>query len=236
LSLDAVQANRIWPALGSVSVRLPGAVGGCVSPVPVSGPDSSNSATCAAGQPVLAVMSSRTKRVVAVNAMATVLAPPGVKSYPAGATMSENDVPFVLPRTASVCGSLSTTRSTALVEPRSAWIHCGNALLLLSQYVPWLPSMLLPTGKPGSALLADTVALSGISAVTVGSEARLGPPAAAAEVTAIPAATRPTVRVPLISHARSCLRFMVPSVRPPAQAVVGSSSFTERLSGCNTVR
>jgi hypothetical protein len=85
--------------------------------------------------------------------MVTVLPLPGVKLYPAVPTMSANDVPFVLPRTASVwvrdpqlAGSFSTALLTALAEPRSAWIHCGNALLSLSQYVAWSPSMLLPTG------------------------------------------------------------------------------------------
>ena len=52
------------------------------------------------------------------------------------------DEPLVEPNTDSVCvrvcqsdegGNFSTTRSTLTVAPRSAWIHCGNALLALSQ-------------------------------------------------------------------------------------------------------
>ena len=61
-------------------------------------------------------------------------------------------LPFVLPVIARVCvrrsqppGSPRITRPTDVDAPRSIWIHCGNALLTLSQYEPGLPS----TADPG---------------------------------------------------------------------------------------
>ena len=103
-------------------------------------PCTSNSAACAAGQPVLAVMFSRTKRALVARLMATVLPEAGSKRYPADPTTSAKFVPLVLPWTDSVCvrasqpdGSLSTSWVTLAVLPRSAWIHCGNTLFVLSQ-------------------------------------------------------------------------------------------------------
>ena len=65
LSVEAFQVSRICPDAGWVKARLVGAVGGWVSPV--AGPYTSNSESWPAGQPVFAVMFSRTYRVVAVR-------------------------------------------------------------------------------------------------------------------------------------------------------------------------
>jgi hypothetical protein len=137
LSVEADQASRICPALGSVSARFAGAAGGCVSPV--SGPYSSNSLSCAAGHCVLPVTSSRTYRADPLTGIVTVFAL-GEKRYPLAAARSVNDVPLSLPRTASVCvrdsqltGNFSTIRDSALADPRSAWIHWGNAPFADSQ-------------------------------------------------------------------------------------------------------
>ena len=87
LSVDAVQVSLTWPVAGSVKARLPGAVGGCVSPA--DGPYTSNSPICPAGQPVFAVMFSRTNRVVVGDRlMVTVLPVAGSNGYPAEATRS----------------------------------------------------------------------------------------------------------------------------------------------------
>ncbi len=74
-------------------------------------------------------------------------------------------VPSVLPCTDSVwvrephaVGSRSTSRFTPTPAPRSTWIHCGKALLALSQYVPWLPSFALP-GAYGAIELLAVIAL-----------------------------------------------------------------------------
>src|SRR2546423_6615287 len=151
LSVEAVQVSLICPVAGSVNARLPGALGGWVSPE--DGPYTSNSEICPAGQAVLAVMNNRRNRVVvAVRLMVTVLPVAGSKVYPAEPTRSAKLVPSVLPRTARVCvrvpqpdtGTFSTTLVTATDAPRSTCSHCGNALFVLSQYVDWLPSLALP--------------------------------------------------------------------------------------------
>jgi hypothetical protein len=101
-------------------------------------PNTSNSASCAAGHPVLAVTVIRTQRAwAAVKPMVAV----GLKTCPADGDRVRNAVPSVDPVTVSVwvrepqsaVGSLRTTWSTVVVAPRSTWIHCGNALPALSQ-------------------------------------------------------------------------------------------------------
>lgn len=90
---------------------------------------------------MFAVISSRTWRVAAgATVTVTVLLPAGLKVYPAEPTRVLNVDPLVLPCTVSVwvrapqpAGSLSTSRSTVIVAPRSTWIHCGKALFGLSQ-------------------------------------------------------------------------------------------------------
>lgn len=64
----------------------------------------------------------------------------GPKVYALEAVRSLNSDPSELPWSFSVwvrcsqpSGSRSTTRSTRTDEPRSAWIHCGSSLFLLSQ-------------------------------------------------------------------------------------------------------
>src|SRR5438034_290224 len=139
LSVDAVQVSLTWPVTGSVKARLPGAVGGCVSPA--DGPYTSNSLICPAGQPVFAVMVSRTYRAVAApKVTVTTLPAAGSNTYPVPVTMVARLVPSVLPWIDSVCvrtphdgGSLSTSWSTAVAVPRSTWTHCGNALFVPSQ-------------------------------------------------------------------------------------------------------
>src|SRR6266536_885454 len=140
LSVEAFHVNAIWPVAGSVKARLVGAVGGWLSPD--DGPYTSNSEIWPAGQPVLAVMVSRTYRVlVPPTSMVTVLPVAGSKVYAAGATRSAKLEPLVLPCTASVSvrvpqpgtGTFRTTLVTLTEAPRSTWSHCGNALLALSQ-------------------------------------------------------------------------------------------------------
>src|SRR5258707_610121 len=82
-------------------------------------------------------------------------------------------------RAPQVAGVFNTTLLMLSVAPRSTCAYCGNALLVLSQYVAWLPSLRLPATKPALLLLAD----AGLPM------ARLGPPAAFA------AATHPTVAI-----------------------------------------
>ena len=85
--------------------------------------------------------SSRTYRVDAVGTVTvTALPPPGSNAYDAEPTSVPNVEPFVLPCTVIVWvrapqpdGSRSTSRLTLVAAPRSAWIHCGNALFGLSQ-------------------------------------------------------------------------------------------------------
>src|SRR5689334_14401937 len=102
LSVLAVQVSLICPEAGSVKARLPGAVGGAVSPV--DGPSTSNSDSCPAGQPVLAVMVSRRYRTVAgPKSIVTVFWLAGSKRWPAEATRSVKFVPLVLPCTEKVC-------------------------------------------------------------------------------------------------------------------------------------
>ena len=87
-------------------------------------------------------MLTRTYRVLAAPKLIDTELPEfGSNVYVAHATMVEKLVPSVLPCTESVCvralqpvGSLSTTWAMDVVEPRSIWVHCGNAPLL-SQYV-----------------------------------------------------------------------------------------------------
>ncbi|QYC39132.1 hypothetical protein Nocox_07535 [Nonomuraea coxensis DSM 45129] len=111
--------------------------------VPVGGgpssaaPQTSNSESWPAGQLVLAVIWRRTYRVV-VAAKVTVAA--GLKVWVAEAAIVVNVEPFALPWTVSVCvrlgqpaGSLSTSRLTLALVPRSTWIHCGKALFADSQ-------------------------------------------------------------------------------------------------------
>src|SRR2546423_12275505 len=101
LSVEAVQVSLICPVAGSVNARLPGALGGWVSPE--EGPYTSNSEICPAGQAVLAVLDNRRNRaLVAVRLMVTPLPVAGSKVYPAQPTRSAKVVPSVLPRTASV--------------------------------------------------------------------------------------------------------------------------------------
>ena len=86
-------------------------------------------------------MFSRTYRVVvAAKVIVTVFPDAGLKAYPAEATSWLNVDPLVLDCTVNVwvrvpqpVGSFSTRRLTLTEEPRSTWIHCGNALLALSQ-------------------------------------------------------------------------------------------------------
>ncbi len=89
--------------------------------------------------------------MVALKLTVTVLAEAGLKAYEAEATMSVNVEPLVLACTENVwlrapqpVGSLATTLLTLTEAARSTWIHCGKALLALSQYVAWLPSLALP--------------------------------------------------------------------------------------------
>src|SRR4051794_14716009 len=71
-------------------------------------------------------------------------------------------------RPPQAAGLLNTTLLMLNDEPRSTWAHCGNALFTLSQYVPWLPSTVLPdgytsecplslVGRPAARLLVDVV-------------------------------------------------------------------------------
>ncbi len=87
-------------------------------------------------------MFSRTYLVVAwLKVIETVLPLAGSNTRPADGDRSLNDVPLVLPCTASVwvrvpqplAGSFSTTRLTATAEPRSTCTCSGNELLVLSQ-------------------------------------------------------------------------------------------------------
>ena len=118
---------------------MPGADGGWVSPP--AGPCTSNSDSCAAGQPVLALTFSRTNRGLPVTSTVTVLALAGSKTYPAEGFRSLKLVPSVLPCTLKVsvrapqfaAGSLSTSWATSVGAPRSACTHCGNWLFVLSQ-------------------------------------------------------------------------------------------------------
>ena len=122
-----------------MNARLVGAVGGWVSPD--DGPYTSNSEICPAGQAVLAVMFSRTYRVlVAAKLTVTTLLAAGSKTYPVEPTMSVKLDPLVLPcidsvsvRTPHAGGSFRTSWSMLVLLPRSTWAHCGNALLALSQ-------------------------------------------------------------------------------------------------------
>ncbi len=104
-------------------------------------PWTSSSEICAAGQPVLAEIASRTKRVsVAGKLIFTVFPAPGSNEYVAELVMVEKLVPSALPCTASVsvrapqpAGSFSTISSMLVLLPRSTWTHCGRELLELSQ-------------------------------------------------------------------------------------------------------
>ena len=76
----------------------------------------------------------------AAKSSVTVLFEPGENTRPAGPARSLNCDPLELPCTASLCvrcsqfeGRRSTTLLTLFAAPRSAWIHCGNALFELSQ-------------------------------------------------------------------------------------------------------
>lgn len=90
---------------------------------------------------MLAVTRTRTYRVVVASKVMVAARPPAAsKAYAWEAVRSVNAVPFVLPwifrvwlRAPQPSGRRSTTRSTRTEEPRSAWIHCGRALLALSQ-------------------------------------------------------------------------------------------------------
>jgi hypothetical protein len=73
-----------------------------------------------------------------------------LNEYPAELTMVAKLTPSGLPCTDRVCvrvphplGSLRITWSIAMLPPRSTCPHCGKALLALSQYVAWLPSVML---------------------------------------------------------------------------------------------
>jgi len=86
-------------------------------------------------------MLRRTYRVVACGTvMFTVFDDAGSKEYVAAATSVVKLELSTLPSTESVSvrppqpdGSLRVTLLMATDEPRSTWIHCGKALLLLSQ-------------------------------------------------------------------------------------------------------
>src|SRR4030088_30744 len=53
-------------------------------------------------------------------------------------------------------GSVSDREPMDFDEPRSTWIHCGNALFALSQYVLASPSTAFAATKPWLELLAET--------------------------------------------------------------------------------
>ena len=101
---------------------------------------------------MLAEIVARTKRAEPLGTVrVTAFALVGSNVYAAAATSVENADPSVLPLIATVWlraphdgGSLSTTRPSAVAVPRSTCIHCGNALLALSQYDPASPSTALP--------------------------------------------------------------------------------------------
>jgi hypothetical protein len=138
LSVDADQESETLPDVCPVTVRFAGALGGWVSDV--DDPYTSNSDSCPAAQPVLAVMFSRRYRAVVDSATVTVLPAAGSKVYPADPTTVANVDPSVLPSTERVWvrvpqpdGSFSTSRLTATTAPRSTCIHCGKTLLTLSQ-------------------------------------------------------------------------------------------------------
>src|ERR1044072_7130036 len=98
LSVEAFQVSRIWPDAGWVNARFVGADGAVVSP-PV-GPYTSSSEICPAGQAVLAVMFTRTYRVVAwLNVIETVLPLAGSNTRAADGDRSLNEDPVVLPCT-----------------------------------------------------------------------------------------------------------------------------------------
>src|SRR5688572_28887463 len=132
-------------------------------------------------------MVTRTYRTLAaVKLMVTTLLEDWLNTRPADADRSLNEVPLTLPCTARVwvrvpqwVGSFSTTWSMAVLAPRSTWIHCGNALLALSQYDPALPSLTLPVPYGPLELLAWTCL----------PRARFGPPAASAAVGIVAAMT-----------------------------------------------
>ncbi len=102
-----------------------------------AGPQSSASASWAAGQPVLAVIWMRTYRVVVAGMVRVAV---GLKVWVAEGSRVVKVVPLVLPWTVRVwvrvgqpVGSLSTARLTVAVVPRSIWIHWGKALPVDSQ-------------------------------------------------------------------------------------------------------
>src|SRR5689334_20657536 len=101
-------------------------------------------------------MFSRQYRWVAAgNVMVTVLLPEGENVYGADAFTVVKLVPSVeassdrvSSRAPQDAGSCRTTRLAACAEPRSTCTHCGNTLLVLSQYEDRLPSVTFEAGNP----------------------------------------------------------------------------------------
>src|SRR5258705_11876228 len=79
-------------------------------------------------------------------------------------------------------GSFRTIWSMFVAVPRAICAHCGNALLVLSQYEPWLASLMLPTAKPPLTLLAEAAL----------PRDRFGPPGALGGGAGATRRTRPT--------------------------------------------
>src|SRR6266550_1715274 len=130
--------------------------------------------------------------------MVTELVDAGSKTYPVEATTVEKPVLSVLPctdkvwvRAPQLAGSRSTTWSMLVTPPRSTCTHCGKALLVLSQYVDWLPSSTLAAVYGPFELLAEV----GLPA------ARLGPPAATADGPGPAVRSRPAVTTTAAGHA-----------------------------------